>query len=91
MNITDHIKTIRDRGFIRVNIPGEDDQFEIRADLLADDTPAITLDAVEILVAADVAGLLRRLDCLRDMVDTARALGIAAVTVDAVADALEDR
>lgn len=52
MSIADHVNTIRRTGFVRVNIPGEDDQYEIRAHLDADE-PAITLDAVDVLIAAD--------------------------------------
>lgn len=91
MNITNDIKELRERGFIRINLPGETDQYEIRVDLLGDDEPAITLDAVELLVEGRLRTLAHRMDCLRDMIDTARALGITAVTVDAVADAVGDR
>lgn len=91
MNITNDIKELRERGFIRINLPGETDQYEIRVDLLGDDEPAITLDAVELLIEGRLRPLAHRMDCLRDMIDTARALGITAVTVDAVADAVGDR
>lgn len=65
MNITDDIKELRERGFIRINLPGETDQYEIRVDLLGDDEPAITLDAVELLIEGRLRALGRVIE-LRD-------------------------
>lgn len=52
MSLADDIRTLREKGFIRIALPGEDDLYEIRVNLLDDDEPAITLDAVELLLAA---------------------------------------
>lgn len=52
MSLANDIKTLREKGFVQVAVPGEDDLYEIRVDLLSDDEPAITLDAVELLLAA---------------------------------------
>lgn len=51
MSLADDIRTLREKGFIHVTVPGEIDVYEIRVNLL-DDEPAITLDAVEVLIAA---------------------------------------
>lgn len=53
MSLADDIRTLREKGFVQVAVPGEDDLYEIRVDLLSNDEPAITLDAVEVLLAAD--------------------------------------
>lgn len=65
---------------------GEGEFWPIREDIF-DKSYALDLGAP----TDEPPTLARRMDCLRDMIDTARALGITAVTVDAIADAVGDR
>lgn len=51
MSLADNIRTLREKGFVQVAVPGEDDLYEVRVNLL-DDEPVITLNAVEVLLAA---------------------------------------
>lgn len=57
MSLADDIRILREKGFVQVAVPGEDDLYEIRVNLL-DDEPAITLDAVELLIAAYIASTI---------------------------------